>query len=149
MNNGADINVQNWKGATALSLGAAKGRMHVVELLLNNGADVNVRDEKGRMALHWAASGGHRHIAELLLRNGADSGVKCAQGSTVLDLASGNGHQHVVELLSINAIRGGEVDWLLKGSDWPSGRHKIDLFQAQAERFWRLQYNRVAGSTTM
>ena len=51
---GADINVRNYKGQTALHCAAKAGFDHIVALLLDHGADVNAKDEKGATPLATA-----------------------------------------------------------------------------------------------
>src|SRR5450432_292964 len=52
---GADVDVENSEGATALQYAAVRGREAIVQQLLDYKADVNLQDEKGRTALHYAA----------------------------------------------------------------------------------------------
>lgn len=48
---GADVNLKNFRGATALMGAAAAGPASVVKYLIEKGADVNARDEDGTTAL--------------------------------------------------------------------------------------------------
>jgi len=67
--NGANVNITDHKGLTALML-AAKGneigsnKLPIVNLLLNNQAYVNVTDENGLTALHWAAREPYRKVSD-------------------------------------------------------------------------------------
>ena len=58
LRSGADVNLQNEQGLSALVAMAMFDRADVVDLLLDAGADVNSRDRLGRTALYWAAGGG-------------------------------------------------------------------------------------------
>src|SRR5262249_51006197 len=56
-----------------LDLGAERGHLDCVTLLLRRGFDVDKRDRIDKAtALHWAAAGGHLEVARCLLAAGAD-----------------------------------------------------------------------------
>jgi len=129
LDNGADINLTDQKGLTALKhaeeLGltdvqdlllrkssqdselvqAAKdGNVQAVQNLLSAGTAVNMRDEKGVPVIIWAATNGHTEIVRLLLERGADINIKDrATGVTALWIASQEGHTQVVKLLLENS----------------------------------------------
>ncbi len=54
LNAGADVNVRNYKGQTALHCAAKAGFDQIVALLLNRGANVNAKDDKGATPLATA-----------------------------------------------------------------------------------------------
>ena len=51
LDRGADVNVRNHKGQTALHCAAKAGFDRIVALLLNRGAEVNAKDDKGKTPL--------------------------------------------------------------------------------------------------
>jgi ankyrin repeat protein len=51
---GANVNLKNFRGATALMVASGAGPASVVRYLLEKGADVNARDREGHNALEYA-----------------------------------------------------------------------------------------------
>src|SRR6185369_6134596 len=75
LENGADPNIRNEVGATALMWAA--GDLEKTRLLLDHGADVNVRSDDGRTPLLIAAGqAGCNAVATLLLDRGANVAAK-------------------------------------------------------------------------
>ncbi len=70
---GADINLKDEKGNTALHLTVKKGNGQIVRFLLANGARVNLKDKEGHTPLHLAVKYKMMSVARILLSNGADS----------------------------------------------------------------------------
>lgn len=66
---GADINVANDFGKTALHLAAQKGHDKIAELLVKHGANVHSLDSHGRTPLFWASFKGKKHITRNVLSN--------------------------------------------------------------------------------
>jgi len=64
--NGANINVKQQAGATALHSAAQNGNIELLILLMEHGADVNVRMEGGKLPADLAREKGHASIAEAL-----------------------------------------------------------------------------------
>ncbi len=92
INKGANVNVRNTDGYTALMLAAGRSDLPRAQLLLSRGADVNLVSKKNKeTALHLAASSADDDnslkIVILLLRYGANVHAKNAKGDTPLHKA--------------------------------------------------------------
>jgi len=68
---GADVNVKDSHGLTALMLASQNGHSEVVKLLLAKGADINAKANNGRTALMEASQNGHSEAVKLLKAAGA------------------------------------------------------------------------------
>ena len=68
---GADVQIADIYGRTALMLAASKGHSGVVELLIEAGADVHHADNNGQTALKNAARYRHFQVVNLLRKAGA------------------------------------------------------------------------------
>lgn len=99
LDHGADINIPNPTGQTALQCAARGGSEDVVKLLLENGADVNAKDENEQTALQGAAGQGYGTIVKMLLDSGADIDAEDLDGDTALDFADRRHHSAVLDLL--------------------------------------------------
>lgn len=82
LDNGADANVVNSAGVTALMSAAGAGRAEVVRVLLEKGAEVNAVAQDGTTALVLASRNGHADIVRLLTGKGASVDV-ASETSTV------------------------------------------------------------------
>jgi ankyrin repeat protein len=71
INNGADVNIRDNFGYTALIWASRFGHIDIVRLLIDAGADVNARNDGGRTALMYASDCGYLDIVELLRSKGA------------------------------------------------------------------------------
>ena len=90
---GADIDVRNYKGKTALHYAAKAGFSKVINLLIKNEATVDATDDNGETPLFDAIrstikSGEKQRAAlEALLLKGADPNLKNRKGLTALQVA--------------------------------------------------------------
>ena len=90
---GADINVRNHKGKTALHCAAKAGFLGVIELLIKKGATIDAPDNNGETALFEAIRSTikdgekQRAAIEALLVKGADPNLKNGKGLTALQVA--------------------------------------------------------------
>ena len=96
---GAETNVNDSYGSTALKEATKKGYEKVVKLLLNNGAEVNEDCGDGCSALILASKIGHEKIVQMLLDKGADVNVINERYGNALEAASENGHEKIVHML--------------------------------------------------
>lgn len=92
---GADVNLPNEKGRTALMFAAIYGSVPITDLLLRNGANPNVvpSDNEGKTALMAAASKGYKEVVELLLKYNADPNLRNKRNQTALSYAQGETKQ--------------------------------------------------------
>lgn len=87
LDKGADVNVQNGFGSTALMISATD--IAKVRLLVEHGADVNRASKQGRTALFIAAmSDQSSEIVRYLVAKGANLKAKDAFGNTILTAAA-------------------------------------------------------------
>lgn len=90
MENDADINITDIRGATPLHRAASKGNLGIVKLLLeyNDKLSVNLRDSYGNTPLHLACEEDRQEEAKLLVQNGASLDTKNKEEKTPLDLCT-------------------------------------------------------------
>ena len=96
---GADLNVRDEYGQTALMGASTLGKTKWVELLIAAGADLNVRNDKHGCALSLASECDHTECVKLLIGAGADLNVYDNSGWTALHWASTNNNPECVKLL--------------------------------------------------
>ncbi|HHH36295.1 MAG TPA: hypothetical protein ENK48_05635 [Gammaproteobacteria bacterium] len=105
---GANPDLRDPAGRTALFWAASQGFSQVVELLLEHKADPDIRDGQGTTALMSAAKSGFKRVVASLLAHGADvnalettgSGLEEAgSGMTALAYAARGGHGEIVHML--------------------------------------------------
>jgi ankyrin repeat protein len=96
---GAQVNLKDNDGNSALHSAATVAKVEVLRALLEAGAVVNARNGVGITALMCAAQHGRADIVKALLWAGADLHMKNEGGVTALKIAEGNEHQKVVALL--------------------------------------------------
>ena len=96
---GANVNLRDKDGDTALHGAAETGNVEIMRMLLDKGADPNAKNKQGGTPLMWAAVFGNDEAARLLLSRGADALLKDNDGITALEWASRNNRQSMVSLL--------------------------------------------------
>jgi ankyrin repeat protein len=83
LDGGADIDIQDEEGITALSIAIMEEKMHVVSLLLDRGANPNIGDREGWTPLMHSIYI-EESLVSLLLDKGADPDIRNIIGMTVL-----------------------------------------------------------------
>ena len=104
---GADVNVPQRDGATALHWAVYSNRPDLAALLIDADADVMARNRAGVGPLTLAAEAGNAAMVERLLDAGADPRETLPNGETALMMAARTGDPDTIDLL-IN--RGAEID---------------------------------------
>jgi ankyrin repeat protein len=72
LSNGADVDLKDEKGRTALHYAAQQGQDTKVQLLLGSRPNIDAKDRDGEIALQRAVWQGHLVVIERLLDAGAD-----------------------------------------------------------------------------
>eukprot|EP00656_Telonema_subtile_P026457 TRINITY_DN28432_c0_g1_i1.p1 TRINITY_DN28432_c0_g1~~TRINITY_DN28432_c0_g1_i1.p1 ORF type:complete len:347 (-),score=88.07 TRINITY_DN28432_c0_g1_i1:232-1272(-) len=101
---GANIQLANDQGWTALTVAAIKGRADAIGVLVSRGLRVDERSVgpdqiAGYTALMWASLGGHTEAVEALLKRGADLDLVNSQGKSAADIAIDEEHEEVLAVL--------------------------------------------------
>jgi ankyrin repeat protein len=96
---GANVNLRDADGDTALHGAAETGNVEVMRLLLDKRADPNTRNKEGGTPLMWAAVFGNDEAARLLLSRGANASLKDNDGITALQWAERNNRQSTAAVL--------------------------------------------------
>jgi ankyrin repeat protein len=96
---GADPNVQNDKGQTALTHNSNFIYSYTLEKLLIAGADPNIKDNIGQTVLMNMVSQGALSSVEILLKAGADPNTQNDKGQTALIIACLQGFKNCAQLL--------------------------------------------------
>lgn len=99
LKSGADPNIANDRGQTALMFASVSGSTEMIKLLLDAGADTNIQDPNGWSPLLIAIGTGQIEPVRILLEAGADLDVQSSDGFTPVSLAEHNGEEEIVQLL--------------------------------------------------
>ncbi len=104
---GANVDVYDKDGRSALSRAAYEGHEGIARLHLDHGAKLETRNEIGQTPLALAAEGRHEDVSRFLLDRGAQIEAQDQDGQTPLALAAMMGSEAVVKLL---IERGADID---------------------------------------
>ncbi len=106
LNNGANVNVADQYGWTALMV-AASGKSEIVKLLLDHEANVNDKNKNGLTALMAAASNLNIKVTKILLENDANINDKNKDGLTALMLAINQRHyeEEIYEIIKTKEFK--------------------------------------------
>ena len=97
---GADVNVAQGDGMTALHWAAANGDVPLVQMLLAAGANFRATTRLGGITpLHLASQGGHAQAVAALIASGAEPNGATSTGATSLMLAARAGSTETVTRL--------------------------------------------------
>ena len=96
---GADVNVREEDGTTALAWAASHSNVAIAEVLLNKGANPDLTNELGIGPLSLAISNGSSEMVKLLLSKGAKPNVARENGETPLMTAARLGQVETMRLL--------------------------------------------------
>lgn len=96
---GADPNVKDRRGFSALHHAAQLNRPLVVKALLRGKANPNQGNQYGITPLHTAAAHGFAAVTLALMKGGAKPGARASDGTEPLSFGAENGHADVVEVL--------------------------------------------------
>lgn len=97
---GADVNVLNERGDSALMVAIQHSSYAVAEALLALGASMDTRDNDGQTALHWAVAMQDKKSIRLLMANNARPDCLDCSGQTPLILAKRN--REIEQLLDVS-----------------------------------------------
>ena len=104
LNNGADINLQNKDGKTALFCAVYKNKEASVDVLLQKKADPNISPNDMKTPLMEASSDGNTSLVKKLLLYGANANSKDKQGKTAYDWARNNAIERILVFTCGSAI---------------------------------------------
>ena len=96
---GADPDMKDEEGRTALHFASGYGELECMKALLDAGANVDSVDENKNTSLHYAAGYGNTEASELLIKNGADLSLKNAEGKTAQEVAEMNEQADLAKVL--------------------------------------------------
>ena len=99
IDNGADPNLKNKEGETALHGASLYGYLEVVKHLMANSADQKLTNKKGETALHKASYEGEHAIVKHLMVYGADHKLKDNNGKTAYDRAADENYKELMDFL--------------------------------------------------
>ena len=84
LDRGADVNIRNRQGRSALFYACRGANVAVQDMLLAHGANVHITDRAGVTALMVAAEYGDERVARILLDKGLDANARDRHGRTAL-----------------------------------------------------------------
>ncbi|KAK8850042.1 hypothetical protein M9Y10_018153 [Tritrichomonas musculus] len=108
---GADVNMKNFHGFTAIHWAGFTGRTNVIPLLIQNGADIESRTADGKTPIHIASFRGQKSFVDFILKNcNADINSVDAEGRNALFYAVSANQKATAEYLLQNNISIGQCD---------------------------------------
>ena len=99
LDQGAEMNLKDFKGQTALGLAVSRGHLEISKDLLFRGASIQEKDRNANNLLHHAAGNGDIPMIEMLLGSGISKDAVNRDGHTPLMLALKRDHSETIPLL--------------------------------------------------
>lgn len=99
LSSGADINIQDNDGLSALHFAVLGRRKEMVNLLISHGAEFNLQDWMGYTPLAYAVENGFTDIVKILLNADVDVNLDNGSGITPISIAVENGFTEIVKML--------------------------------------------------
>ncbi|XP_049839687.1 cortactin-binding protein 2-like isoform X5 [Schistocerca gregaria] len=125
---GADLEVRDSDGYTALHWAAERGHVDVATCLLEGGAEVDATNDSRITPLHRAAQSGHAAVVRLLAASSARTDARNRWGWTPLHWAAMRGHaEAAAALLEAGADREATTDELYTPLDFARHKHYQQL----------------------
>ncbi|MBY0402265.1 MAG: ankyrin repeat domain-containing protein, partial [Cyanobacteria bacterium] len=115
LEHGADPNLRNNYGGTALLTAVQRNSLELTMMLLEKGANPNISTAYGQSCLSAAVNNQHQEMVELLLKNGADINLRPTAGHTPLFSAVWKKHLAMAEYL---IAKGATVDGISGREDY-------------------------------
>merc|ERR1719427_1852429 len=108
---GANADVVDKDGKTALIIASLTGRVAIVEQLLLFEVDLNIQDKSGNTALHLSLKKNKMQVSKVLMKTGlCDFNIQNDAGETVLMLAINTGSAVAVAYMLKNGASWQPVD---------------------------------------
>ena len=102
LDNGADINAQDFNGYTPLILAVKMRNLELVTFVVTHGADVNLANKDGVTPLHQAAFSGNEAVVDFLLKAKADPHLKNNDGASAYDFAIAKKNFQIAQLIRMS-----------------------------------------------
>lgn len=99
LSGGAEPNVKDRNGRTALHIVCHSGRYEAAQKLIESGADIDSIDMKGNSAIFYGAGQNHACIVTLLMQKGASTRYVNSDENSALAVAKKAGAKDVVKIL--------------------------------------------------
>jgi ankyrin repeat protein len=150
LDQGAEIDLPDTDGETALHKAVETENLQVVRTLLDRGASLGWVGSDGSKALHIATSHGDVEIVKLLLDRGATLGQVNPWGETALHIATRDGHVDTVQLLLDRGANPEAVD--LEGSTAlhiAAAKEDMNKVQLLLDRGASLEHENPWGETAL
>jgi ankyrin repeat protein len=133
---GANVNVADADGSTAIMYASANGDIELVRALIKAGANVKLKNQLGTSALTEASIIGSAPIVDALLKAGADPNFKTPDGETPLMAAARSGKVDAAkELLAAGADINAKESWGGQSAImWAAAQSQADMVKFLASK---------------